>query len=335
MYANISTKRKVIYFLPIIPGYIVICFIIVISIKYFTLSSFFNIALRILLTSLQGINMIMSIYSHFLCMLTNPGDVPANYTTTINDKNGLYCNKCKRYRPPRAHHCRKCNKCILKMDHHCPWIVNCVGLNNQKYFTLFLFYSLVSSMLFIISQIMILVNYQDLASNNDYEKLSLLIFIKALIPFIIVILTLVVTIFLFIVSCFKFSRNIILLLHNSTLIEKRIYSKKEDNKFYRKNEFESFKMVMGEKWYIWFLPVFKIKTGNDGFCFENNTIQNKQKTISGKDKKEYTELDEISNRSINISKKENTSITINEKDISTIDITKNNLSEKEKGETNF
>ena len=182
---------------------------------------------------------------------------------------------------------------------------------------------------------MILVNYQDLASNNDYEKLSLLIFIKALIPFIIVILTLVVTIFLFIVSCFKFSRNIILLLHNSTLIEKRIYSKKEDNKFYRKNEFESFKMVMGEKWYIWFLPVFKIKTGNDGFCFENNTIQNKQKTISGKDKKEYTELDEISNRSINISKKENTSITINEKDISTIDITKNNLSEKEKGETNF
>ena len=191
MYANISTKRKVIYFLPIIPGYIVICFIIVISIKYFTLSSFFNIALRILLTSLQGINMIMSIYTHFLCMLTNPGDVPENYTTTTEDKNGLYCNKCKRYRPPRAHHCRKCNKCILKMDHHCPWIVNCVGLNNQKYFTLFLFYSLVSSMLFIISQIMILVNYQDLASNNDYEKLSLLIFIKALIPFIIVILTLV------------------------------------------------------------------------------------------------------------------------------------------------
>ena len=42
------------------------------------------------------------------------------------------------------HHCTICHFCVLEQDHHCPWINNCVGLFNKKYFILYNFYAILT-----------------------------------------------------------------------------------------------------------------------------------------------------------------------------------------------
>jgi palmitoyltransferase len=56
-----------------------------------------------------------------------------------------YCEKCECIKPPRAHHCRIVDSCILDMDHYCPWMNNCVGHYNYRYFLLFLVYVLLGA----------------------------------------------------------------------------------------------------------------------------------------------------------------------------------------------
>ena len=77
------------------------------------------------------------------------------------------CKYCHEVKPLRAHHCSLCGICVLKMDHHCPWINNCIGQNNQRYFLLFLFHSFCYTFLVTILTLPILILHKKFSQNEN------------------------------------------------------------------------------------------------------------------------------------------------------------------------
>uniref|UniRef100_H3C8P8 Palmitoyltransferase n=1 Tax=Tetraodon nigroviridis TaxID=99883 RepID=H3C8P8_TETNG len=48
------------------------------------------------------------------------------------------CAHCLVQQPMRSKHCQACRRCVRRYDHHCPWMENCVGERNHRWFMLYL-----------------------------------------------------------------------------------------------------------------------------------------------------------------------------------------------------
>ncbi|XP_041854880.1 palmitoyltransferase ZDHHC12-A [Melanotaenia boesemani] len=54
------------------------------------------------------------------------------------------CGYCLLQQPMRAKHCQTCKRCVRRFDHHCPWIENCVGERNHRWFVVYLLVQLLA-----------------------------------------------------------------------------------------------------------------------------------------------------------------------------------------------
>lgn len=210
------------------------------------------------------VDTLLLMYCFTCCILIHPGTIPKTAewqltespdapkpsqreSITVETKHTgerRHCKWCMRYKPDRCHHCRVCNTCILRMDHHCPWIYNCVGFRNHKYFFLLLFYSIIDLHLIVVT--MFGSAQQATRTDVPFSFMFMLIFGETLAAFLVVL-----------VSAFFFF-HIWLMMKAMTTIEfceKSLKKTGYDSSIYQKGPYQNMCEVMGPKPLLWLLPV--------------------------------------------------------------------------------
>ena len=267
MYSNLPFLSKLRHITPIIPVYFVI-FEVTFTMYYYILlntsSSFLSKSITLILfVPLSS----MVIVTHIKSTLTSPGYVPIPYTPpkAISIENSIknnetFCNKCNNYRPPRSHHCKICRKCTLRMDHHCPWIANCVGYYNMKFFYQFLFYATFGDLIgFVVMFCRLCCLDYNVKHNvpkgkkvNDVFELiwymweHIQVFVGCSCAFAMT------------VGIGKvFQKQTLMLLNNQTTIDKKKFPKWEDSPYYSRNKRRNFERIMGKGYLEWFMLKFQ------------------------------------------------------------------------------
>ncbi|GMH96288.1 hypothetical protein TrVE_jg3709 [Triparma verrucosa] len=69
-----------------------------------------------------------------------PEDRPPPSWLVLKPTEWSFCMKSNQPKPPRSHYDHVTKSLVLNMDHFCPWMANCVGYFNYRYFLNFLIY---------------------------------------------------------------------------------------------------------------------------------------------------------------------------------------------------
>jgi len=104
----------------------------------------------------------LALCSYVQAVVTDPGRIPEDWASPSADEPApslaqrnpkerkkttdeyRFCKKELKFKPDRAHYCAPMGRNVLRMDHYCPWLGNCVGHFNHRYFLLFLLYTVLS-----------------------------------------------------------------------------------------------------------------------------------------------------------------------------------------------
>eukprot|EP00759_Apiculatamorpha_spiralis_P045712 PhF_6_TR4251/c0_g1_i1/m.5750/K20028/ZDHHC2_15_20; palmitoyltransferase ZDHHC2/15/20 len=178
------------------------------------------------------------------------GDGSESHTVSILSRTGemRFCNVCNLFKADRTHHCRHCERCVLRMDHHCPWINNCVGERNHKYFLQFLLYIPVNGLLIVGFPLSINPKIWELGEGSRPVG-TLLNFYFA------IIFAAVAGVVLFIF----FAINIVMVLQDETAISRAGQRQSASSGccgFGSWSESVShIKYICGDSWWRWILPV--------------------------------------------------------------------------------
>ena len=201
-------------------------------------------------------------------MSTNPGEIPLYWGFYIGDddyKRKRYCLICNAFKPERSHHCSVCNICVLNMDHHCPWVDNCIGFYNRKYFMQLLFFVVILTIYVDISELYFVADMciKLLKKHIKYSELfhvGLVVISYAA----VFVFSIIITMFL------KF--HIKLVLNNSTTIESLDTDHKKDNEKFNLGCRQNWEQVFGVEPLFWFIPI-PTKRGRpegDGLTWKTN-----------------------------------------------------------------
>jgi len=182
------------------------------------------------------------------------------------------CKWCCKFKPDRCHHCRVCRTCVLRMDHHCPWLFNCVGFRNHKYFFLLLVYATIACQMIIWTMLGDVLS--TLEDDDPILWMFCLLFGETLAGFFGVLVTLF------------FVFHAWLMLKAMTTIE---FCEKQSKKggltaaVYDRGLYGNICAVLGDRPLLWFVPL-SLPSG-DGLIFTDESTPLKNSANSGRSAK--------------------------------------------------
>lgn len=220
----------------------------------------------------------LALLSYFRASMEDPGRLPLAWHSFVQEVgNALstasasarwapgkatFCRKCNVPRPERSHHCNVTGCCILRMDHFCPWINNCVGLGNYKFFLQLLIYGTLSSLIGIFSTVpeFVMVIEKLLGVENPLWQANLQM--TDMMAFIVFE---GMAIFLLVLLIPVLYTHVPLACSNRTAIENNYANM--DNPYDLGFRQANLEQILGGLGYDWFIPMKPLNPQTDGISF--------------------------------------------------------------------